>query len=212
MTTRSPTPGQDLEIRPGVPRPVRLDAARPQLPQRVRAVLQPRPPPHRYRATHPHRHRGRPRRGHRPTTTVDPRRRPGSHPTPVHQEPRPENPRPPRRRLDQPTHHPDWRSRTGDRLHRRTTPAGLNHLDKFRSRRIHTLDRSQISSERNHIGAAAACNGDYEPMRAMLTVVTPGPSGSTGKPPPSMTSTSCSTAMPGHAQAWCLALTTSERR
>ena len=55
-------------------------------------------------------------------------RGPGGDPAPVQQQHRPEDPRTTRRRLDQPTHHPDRRSRTGARHRSRITPAGLNHL------------------------------------------------------------------------------------
>ena len=67
---------QNLEVRPDVPRTIRLPGRRATVHGRFRRRLQPPPPPHRHRSAHPRRRPLRPRRRCCRRTRSDPRRRP----------------------------------------------------------------------------------------------------------------------------------------
>ena len=69
----------------------------------------------------------------------------------------------------------------------------------------HDLRWERSSADRNVFVAAAAGNGDLEPMRALLTQVAGGTVGVDRPSTPSTICTSCSTRSPGRESDWPLA-------
>ena len=114
-----------MKYAPGLPRQVRIAGRCPRVHGLLRARLQPRAPPHRDRAAHRRRRPLRPRQDCVRQPVRSPRCGPTRPPRTLHHGHRPQDPRAPRRRLDQPTSRP---GRNPGRL----TPTGLIHLEKFR--------------------------------------------------------------------------------
>ena len=75
----------------------------------------------------------------------------------------------------------------------------------------HQLDWTRSGHDRNNYVAIAAAHGDYEPSRALLSVVAGGTPGSTAPSACSTTSTSTCTRRLGRAPGWSTAPTRSSR-
>src|SRR5258705_12768035 len=120
---------QDVEVRTGVSRALRITLGGKAIHGHLHPLVQPRASSHRHRFAHTRRRALRVghRQSRRPAHGTDPSPRPT--PAPLRHRRGAEDPRPTRHRLDQPTspeHH------SGDRHDSRLTPTGLIHLEKFR--------------------------------------------------------------------------------
>lgn len=132
---------QNPQIRPRVPRSVRITLAGKIIHGRIRRLVEPPTAPHRHRATHPLRGVLRPSRRPRHRTPTGTRRCPRPPPSPIQRHPhRPEDHRSPHRRVDQPP-------RTGESA----TPSGITHR--------------MVSSTLKNSGAANVANRFEPPNR-----------------------------------------------